>query len=505
MDRTKSKYRLLVNSGLGIINKLLVCVLGIVLRRVFVHYLGNEMSGLSGLFGNIIDFLNLAIAGFAITVYPKMYQYNVTDDYDNIRSMMRIIRGFYAWVSLIIVVVGLGCSFFLDKMIYDNHYSVRYLQVVFLLQVLTQCVRVMANPNQTLLATRERGYISTAIDIFVNLAMYGLQIYAIMYTRNYIVYLFIALASYLVMNMALFIAVHRVFPWLNGKSYTGEITFGKLARDMKYTVVMKIADFIFCSTDSMVISRFLGLVMVNAYANYMTIATAVIAMYSSVEGAIKVYFGNKLAADSTKEDKIDFLIKVTFLFYIMGVLCGTVYTCLIGDFVQLWLGESYVQDVGIAVLFGAYLFISMLVCAPMEYLQNFGIFKQEMKANISSAIINLCVSLLLVNWIGIAGVLVGTLVGFIIRFVQRTKACFADIESSSNIYYRHLAGYVICFLLTMIVALFCCKMITVTPIILRIFLKAVVAVMVVCLITIVAYCGTERGKSIIVFFKRKNC
>ena len=121
MDRTKSKQRLITNSGLGIIDKFLVCVLGIVLRRVFVHYLGDEMSGLSGLFGNVIDFLNLAIAGFAVVVYPKMYQYNATDAFDNIRSMMLIVKRFYLVVTLIIVVVGIGCSFFLDNMIYDNH------------------------------------------------------------------------------------------------------------------------------------------------------------------------------------------------------------------------------------------------------------------------------------------------------------------------------------------------------------------------------------------------
>lgn len=504
MDRTKSKKRLLINSGLGIVDKMLVCILGIVLRRVFVHYLGEEMSGLSGLFGNIIDFLNLAIAGFAITVYPKMYQYNVTDDYDNIRCMMSIIKRFYLVVALIIVVVGIGCSFFLNRMIYDNHYSMQYLQAVFLLQVMTQCIRVIANPNQTLLSTRERGYICTGIDIVMNLAMYGFQIYAIIYTRDYIVYLLIALVCYLAMNVALMIAVKKTFPWMGAKQSIGSISFGLLVEDMKYTVVMKIADFIFCSTDSIVISKFLGLVLVNAYANYMTIATAVIAMYSAVEGAVKVYFGNKLADNSTKEEKTSFLVNVTFLFYVMGTVCGSVYSCLIGDFVRLWLGESYVQTIGIDVLFGIYLFVSMLVCAPMEYLQNFGIFKREMQANISSAIINLCVSLLLVRWIGIAGVLIGTLIGFVLRFVQRTKACFCDIGTSGRVYYLQLLGYCVSFALTIGIALFCCKLITVSSLIFQIFLKAIVAAGLACIITIICYGKTQRGKKILLNLQRRK-
>lgn len=504
MDRTKSKQRLITNSGLGIIDKFLVCVLGIVLRRVFVHYLGDEMSGLSGLFGNVIDFLNLAIAGFAVVVYPKMYQYNATDAFDNIRSMMLIVKRFYLVVTLIIVVVGIGCSFFLDNMIYDNHYSIQYLQVIFLIQVITQCIRVVANPNQTLLSTRERGYICTGINIVMNLAMYGLQIYAIIYTRDYIVYLLIAFVCYLAMNVALMIAVRKTFPWMKVKPYTGSISFGLLVKDMKYTVVMKIADFIFCSTDSMVISKFLGLVWVNAYANYMTIATAVIAMYSAVEGSIKVYFGNKLADNSTKEEKISFLINVTFLFYIMGAVCGTIYSCLIGDFVQFWLGESYVQTVGVDVLFGIYLFVSMLVCAPMEYLQNFGIFKKEMQANISSAIINLCASLILVRWIGISGVLMGTFIGFVLRFVQRTNACFCDIGVSGRAYYLQLLEYGISFALTMGITLFCCEMITISSLILRIFLKAIAAAGISCLITLTFYGKSERGKKIVSNLQRRK-
>ncbi len=504
MDRTKSKKRLLTNSGLGIIDKLLVCILGIALRRVFVHYLGNEISGLSGLFGNIIDFLNLAIAGFAITVYPKMYQYNAEDDYDNIRGMMKIIKRFYLAISLFIVFIGLLFSFFLDRMIYNNHYSIIYLQVVFLIQVITQCVRVMANPNQTLLSTRERGYIYITIDILINIVMYTLQIYAIIYTKNYIVYLLIALASYFIMNIALSIAVNMVFPWMNGNTCLGDVSFKILASDMKYTIFMKIADFIFGSTDSMVISKFLGLAMVNAYANYMTIATAVVAMFSSVEGAIKVYFGNKLAENSTSKEKKSFITNVTFIFYIMGVMCSTIYICLIGDFVKLWLGEGYVQEPSINILFGTYLFVSMIVCAPMEYLHNFGIFKREMLANVSSAIINLIVSLYLVDKIGIAGVLVGTLIGFIIRFIQRTQACFDNIEMSPTEYYCHMFGYVLVFILTISVAMLLCNAITIKNVFLCIILKGIVAMLVASLISGIVYSKTTRGKYIRLNLKNKK-
>lgn len=497
MERTKSKQRLLVNSGLGIVDKLLVCVLGIVLRRVFVHYLGNEISGLSGLFGNIIDFLNLAIAGFVIVVYPKMYQYNATEDYDNIRCLMHIIKKFYAIISMVIIVVGVVCSFFLDRMIFNNQYSVTYLQVVFLLQVFTQCVRVRANPNQTLLATRECGYIYIAIDIVMNIVMYGSQIYAIIYTREYVVYLLIALVCYFMMNVALEIAVKKTFPWMKGKVTKSNVTFGALAKDMKYSIVMKIADFIFGSTDSVVISKFLGLVFVNAYANYMTIATAVIAMYSAVEGAIKVYFGNKLAVNSTKEEKISFIQNMTFVFYIMGTICGVIYSCLIGDFIHLWLGDTYVQKKQIDILFGMYLFVSMLVCAPMQYLQNFGIFKKEMQANISSAIVNLCVSVLLVRQIGIAGVLIGTLIGFGLRFIQRSNACFSDIGVSGMSYYSQLIAYVVTFIVTMSVTLYFCEMISISSLILQILLKGILSLTISCCITIVFYIKTERGKWII--------
>lgn len=497
MDRSKSKKRLVWNSTLGVLDKILVCLLGLVLRRVFIHYLGAEMSGLSGFFGNVIDFLNLTTAGFAAAVYPRMYQYNANNDYDNIRNLYRLAEKFYGAVCGIIFLLGVGCSFFLESMIYDNMYSTLYLQQLFLLQIIGQCVRLMTNPAITLLGTRERGYISTTINIVVNVSMYCLQILAIIYTRNYTVYLIITIIAYFVMLLLLTNSIYHCFPWIKGNYHTGSLRMRSMITDMKYTVVMQIANFIFCSTDTIIISTFIGLIAVNAYTNYMTIATAVIAMYSAVEGAIKVYFGNKLRSESSAQEKEEFLKITTFVFCLMGLFCGTMYGCLIGDFIQWWIGAEYVQIQMIHILFSWYLFISMLTCAPQEYLQNFGMFQKEMYANISSAVINLGMSLLLASQMGISGVLVGTLIGMSIRYIQRTVACYKDIKRKYNSFLGSSCLYMVVFMIMLAISMKACSYIMISGLAIRMIIKTALVLLLLTLGGGLLCIMTKEGRNLL--------
>ena len=118
MDRTKSKSRLVYNTSLGVFDRLLICVMGLFLRRLFLQNLGAELSGLSGLFQNLIEFLNLATAGFAAAIYPRLYQCNARNDYSEINKLMQTMKQFYYIVAGFVCFAGIICSFFVDKMIY---------------------------------------------------------------------------------------------------------------------------------------------------------------------------------------------------------------------------------------------------------------------------------------------------------------------------------------------------------------------------------------------------
>ncbi len=445
MNRAKSKQRLAVNTAFGIINRVTIAVLGLFLRRLFIQYLGTELSGLSSLFTSIIDFLNLATAGFMAAVTPRLYEYNAADDYDHMNRIMKFTRRFYAVTTAVIFFSGLACSFFIQNLAAGNMYPLLFLRTVFMVQVSTQCIRVMIAPWQGLLNIRERGYLYTVYELFINLAVYLIQGIVVVTVSDYVCYLLVNLAGQMILYAVLNQKIKKIFPWLLYKSAAGIERKAGLISDICHTLFMQISNFLFMSTDSIVISAFFGLTVTNAYGNYMTIATAVTGMYSSLEEAVKVFFGNKVHPDSPIEEKEFFLNMSTYLFYMAGSFCGILYSCLIEDFIRVWLGTDFIQTRLISVLFGSYLFFRLLFCAVQDYLQNFGLFQPELKANMTAAVMNLILSVLLAQKYGIAGILMGTLAGFLAGFLLRIHGVFSEMKEKAAGYLFRTGCYTAAF------------------------------------------------------------
>lgn len=475
MNRAKSKQRLAANTVFGVINRMIIAVLGLFLRKLFIQYLGVQLSGLSSLLTSIIDFLNLGTAGFMAAVTPRLYEYNAANDYMNMNRMMRFTRQFYTVITCVILFSGTACSFFIHYLAAGNTYSLSFLRIVFMIQVFTQCIRVMMAPWQGFLNIMERGYLYTVYELFVNLAVYIIQGIVVITAADYRPYLLVNLAGQLILYTVLACKIKKMFPWLFCQTDGNIEKKNGFLNDICHTLLMQISNFLFLSTDSMLISAVFGLTATNAYGNYMTIATAVTGMYASLEGAVKVFFGNKVRPDSSEEEKIFFLNMSGYLFYMAGSLCGVLYTCLIEDFISAWLGLEFVQTRLISVLFGSYLFLNLLFNAVQDYLQNFGMFHSELKANMTSALINLALSVLLAQRYEIAGVLMGTLAGLFIRYILRTYGVFAEMKNQAAGYLVSTGFYAAAFYLILFVCMYVTDKVTVGNVYARLILKLMIS------------------------------
>ncbi|MCM1106446.1 MAG: lipopolysaccharide biosynthesis protein [Blautia sp.] len=487
MDKSKSKVRLIYNTCLGIANKFLICVLGMFLRRIFMKYMGAELSGLSNLYQNIIEFLNLATAGFITAIYPRLYQYNADNNYSAIQRIVRLSRQFYYLIALFIVVFGIGCSFFLEQLIYDNQYTTSFLRVVFLLQVITQSIRMISAPNVALLSAREQGYYGIWCDLIINIFIYISQMIIVLNFRNYFYYLLIGLVGNAIYVIVLDVTARKLYPWAFSPVLGRIEKVAGLFHDLKNTIVMQFANFIFNSTDSIVISRNMGLVYVNSYGNYMAIATAILAIYTPIDTAVRNYFGNKMMSENLEVAKNEFLETVTFIYFVIGSICAVEYIVLITPFITLWLGEEYVQPTSIEILFGSYIFFQIMYNAVPAYLQIRGMFDKDMRANISSALINLFLSIIFVRSYGIGGVLMGTIIGLSLRFIQRTFGCYKNLSEKTWQYIILIAKYCGIYLLSLFLAYRIIEFINMDIPLLSMALKGIVGVVIVIFACIIMF------------------
>jgi O-antigen/teichoic acid export membrane protein len=140
-------------------------------------------------------------------------------------------------------------------------------------------------------------------------------------------------------------------------------------------------------------------------------------------------------------------VTVVLLFVPGFVLCDS--------FISLWLGKNFVLSIAISLLIVTDIFIHFVHGALVDYIAGLGYFRQDRKISIIGAILNLVLSLLLVNSIGITGVLIGTVVSqsffWIFRSVIVFKTYFKDLKEKFLNYWLYCIGctfmfYTLCFL-----------------------------------------------------------
>jgi O-antigen/teichoic acid export membrane protein len=112
--------------------------------------------------------------------------------------------------------------------------------------------------------------------------------------------------------------------------------------------------------------------------------------------------------------------------------------------VSVWLGEDYVISRWIVVLLGVDLFISITHGAAGEFIQVLGLFQDDRNMSIVAMVLNLATSLTMVNVIGVAGVLLGTVIAQIYYWIARAHIVFRQyFRRNCGKYVFHVIKYVL--------------------------------------------------------------
>ena len=94
----------------------------------------------------------------------------------------------------------------------------------------------------------------------------------------------------------------------------------------------------------------------------------------------------------------------------------------IRGFISVWVGkENYLLSYLTVVLFTSTLFLNILYYPLVALINADGLFKDNKKHIFICAITNLVLSIILVNFLGINGVLIGTMVAFFVNILLKTK------------------------------------------------------------------------------------
>ena len=427
MGRVKSAAR---NIAFGYAGNITTQLLGFVLRTIFIEHLGDTLNGVNDLYTGILSVLSMAELGVGTALNFSLYGPVARKDFEKIKSYMLLYKKAYRIIGLAIGVIGLAISPFLPYLVKQPEgVGVRDLTLYYFIFLFNTVSSYFVAYKYSLVNAEQNNYIQTNIITITKMVTVSLQIVIIIFTGNF--YLYLLTAAFVELMQKIFVSryLNRRYPYLSDKdvkSLSKEET-GEIVNKTKALVFHKVGDVARLQTDSMIISAFINVTLVGYVGNYNMILTSVANFVNIIFNSVLSGFGNLIATESREKQYRIFRVYRFFACWIYGF--STVgFFLLLTPFIVIWQGKE-------KVLAG-----SVVACILIDYyfkgdrivLSNFktaaGVFEQDKYLALIQGVVNLVISIVLVQKIGLVGIYIGTIVsGLIANFTKPFiiyKVCF---------------------------------------------------------------------------------
>lgn len=385
-------------------------ILPFTMRTLMIRVMGVQYLGINSLFSSILHVLNLAELGVGSAMVFGMYKAIAIDDEQSICALMGLYRKYYRIIGLAVAVMGLAFVPVLPHMVSGEIPDDLNMYVLYLMNLGATVLSywLFAYRNSLLQAFQRNDLISW-ISIGTLFVQYTVQFLTLYMYKNYYLYVFVILAIQVLNNVVTAIVTSKVYPQYKPYGTVTEAERKDINQKVRDIFTGKIGHVILKSSDTIVISSFLGLKVLALYQNYYFLLTAVSNTLEIVLSAIIAGVGNSLLTETKEKNYRDFE-KFTFLLLWIAGVCSCCFLGMYQPFMKLWVGEDLMLEFGLVICFAAYFFVYTLNRLLNVYKDAAGIWHNDRMRPLVKAIINLSLNLLWVQKWGLYGVLGSTIV-----------------------------------------------------------------------------------------------
>lgn len=411
INRTKNASR---NIVFGVALKLYQIIMPFLMRTLMIYFMGVEYLGLTSLFTSILQVLNLAELGVGSALVFSMYKPIADDDTKTICSLMRLYRTYYRFIGLAIAVIGLILTPFIPNLVKSDLPHGLNIYILYLLNLSATVLSywLFAYKN-SLFQAYQRIDVVSKITLATNTFLYLIQIIVILFIKDYYLYVIDTLVTQVITNIVTAIVATKKYPNYKpiGKLPKEEVK--KINHRIRDLFTSKIGLVIVNSADTIVISAFLGLTVLAVYQNYYFVLTSIIGIITIIFQSCTAGIGNSIIVETMEKNYND-LKKFTFLISWIGCFCSSCFLLLFQPFMKIWVGEKLMLAYSAVVCFVVYFFIYEINQLLNTYKDAAGIWHEDRFRPMVTAFANLGMNLIMVQFWGIYGVLLSTVLSTVI-------------------------------------------------------------------------------------------
>lgn len=412
-DARKSRAK--KNIVVSLLNQIVGLLCGLVVPRALLGAFGSEVYGACSSITQFLSYIALLEGGIGGVARAALYKPIANNDGEAISAILSEIQRFFRIILYVFAgyVLVIACSFQKISHVESLDYMTTFL-LVMVISLSTFAQYYIGIANSTLLTASQRGYIVSGTNLLTTLLN---AVAVVILTARGCSILTVKLVSsliYIVKPLVFWLCVRRIWHPVQGKR--GDKTY----LTQKWSGLSQhIAYFLHSNTDVVILTFFANLKFVAVYSVYNMVVTHIQNLTVAFTSGMEAVFGDMLAKEehSQLHKTFDTYETITSL---VSVTLFAVTQVMIVSFVKLY--TSGISDADYAAPTFALLLVlaTLLYCLRMPYhavVMAAGHFKQTQLAAYGEAGINVVLSILLVNSMGLVGVAIGTVVATLFRLL----------------------------------------------------------------------------------------
>ena len=439
INRTKNAKAGIIT---GLLSKLLHMGMPFITRTALLYILGTEYLGLNGLFSSLLSFLSLAELGVSNALVYSMYKPVAQEDEKTVCALLNLYRKLYRMIGMVILAAGLVCVPFLRRLISGEVPPDVNLYVLYGIYLGNTVISYFLFAyRSSLLTAHQRIDVTNVIDSTVSAVVWAVQIVMLLVFRNYYAYVLLMPVSNIVGNFVRLYYTRKLYPQYMPKGKVEPELEASIYRKIRALMGAKISTTVLHSSDNLVISAFLGLTMVTIYGNYYFLMNSIGGFIGIVFSVLLPGVGNSLVTETVEKNYRDFK-KFVFLNNWMVGWCAVCFLCLYQPFMKLWAGAALMLPFSVVALIVLYFILYQGRKVVITYKDAAGLWWEDRFRPFVMAATNLISNLIMVQFIGIWGIILSTILSLCVSVPWETWTVFKYVfKRSPRDYYLSLAKY----------------------------------------------------------------
>lgn len=412
-----NNQKTVLNFIIGLLSQVIILIIGLIIPRIILVNYGSDINGLISTVTQVFMYMSLLESGISIATKKVLYKPINENNTSLISYYLSISKRYYKKISIIYFISVLLLSFVLPLVISSNiEYWTIFAYVLF--EGLVGVVSFyFINTWSCFLIVSGKNYIILIINFISKILVYGIKIVLLIFDYNIA---FIQIGCFVVSLLQLviyYLYMNKHYSWID---YNSAPLDAKLP-DRYSFFINEISWTIFSSTDMIILSIFMSTSLSSIYSVYNMVFVALNGVLFTIYNAVNYNLGKDYSYDIEKYKKTHDLYNSIFM-SLITILMSVAYILII-PFVKLY--TSGVNDInyiykGLPLLFCLVHLLSWSRYVSGNLSDISGYVKQTSYISVIEAVLNIVLSIVLVRFLGIIGVLLGTVIVLPIKVVYLT-------------------------------------------------------------------------------------